>query len=202
MAAWPRNITPATVTPLEWPGALQSKGQTGRPQRRSTLQIGVHWTETFPVFDAESDVGKELLAAVNFYWRGGTSFDIEHYHHTIHNGGGSGASLVNGASQTGGSLVTDTWSGSNPVLKAGQIFRVAGLANIFQLTANAPNLSGGGTSLAINPPIFTGGSPANNAALTYTNVRINAYLADVQGLGSSDASKLIGGLVLSFEEAI
>lgn len=98
-----------------------------------------------------------------------------------------GTPLVNGASQTGASLVTDGWSNSiTNVLRAGDIFTVAGVFAVnpvtkistgrlqsFLVTASVNSDGSGNATLAISPGIVTSGttqtvsnSPADNAAIT------------------------------------
>lgn len=96
-----------------------------------------------------------------------------------------GTPLVNGASQTGATLITDGWT-AGIILKAGMTFSVAGINQVnpasredtgqlakFVLTADVTVDGSGNATLPISPAIaLTGpyqnvtGSPANNAALT------------------------------------
>ena len=93
--------------------------------------------------------------------------------------------LVNGASQTGSSLITDGWASGATTLKKGDVFTVAGVNSVnplsysdngrlqqFVVTADNSDSSGAMT-IAISPSIITSGalqtvsaSPANNAVIT------------------------------------
>jgi hypothetical protein len=93
--------------------------------------------------------------------------------------------LVNGASQTGASLITDGWASGASSLKKGDIFTVAGVNSVnplsytstgrlqqFVVTADISDTTGEMT-IAISPSIITSGalqtvdaSPANNAVIT------------------------------------
>lgn len=106
--------------------------------------------------------------------------------HTV--GAHGGVPLVNGASQTGASLVTDGWTNSiTGILKAGDVFTVAGVFKVnpvskvstgvlqqFVVTADANSgATTGPATLSISPSITTSGafqtvnaSPADNAAIT------------------------------------
>lgn len=106
--------------------------------------------------------------------------------HTV--GAYGGTPLVNGASQTGASLVTDGWTNSiTGVLKQGDVFTIAGvhavnpitkqaLASLQQFLVTADANSGattGPATVSIYPSIVTSGalqtvdaSPADNAAIT------------------------------------
>ncbi len=75
-----------------------------------------------------------------------------------------GTVLVNGASQTGSSLIVD---GLTDVPQVGDTFSVAGVEKIYTVTATVTVTSGGAT-LAINPALAS--SPADNAAVTWLSV--------------------------------
>ena len=76
-----------------------------------------------------------------------------------------GTVLVNGAGQTGSSLVVD---GLTDVPKVGDTFTLAGVEKIYTVTADATVTSGGAT-LAINPALAS--SPADNAAVTWLTAK-------------------------------
>lgn len=102
-------------------------------------------------------------------------------------GAQGGTPLVNTASQTGASLVTDGWSNSiTSVLKKGDVFTLAGVNAVnpltyqstgdlqqFVVTADASSDGSGNCTLAISPSIIISGStqtvtasPADNAVIT------------------------------------
>jgi len=72
-----------------------------------------------------------------------------------------GTVLVNGASQTGSSLVVD---GLTSAPQQHDIFKIAGVDKIYRVTADASVISGGAT-LAISPALDS--SPADDAAITF-----------------------------------
>ena len=72
-----------------------------------------------------------------------------------------GTVLVNGASQTGSSLIID---GLTSTPQIGDIFKIAGVDKIYTVTAT-PTVSSGGTTVAIDPALAS--SPADDAALTF-----------------------------------
>jgi hypothetical protein len=78
------------------------------------------------------------------------------------------AGLVNGASQTGKSLITDGWTASAAVFKAGDFFTVNDEFKV--LTADATANGSGQVTLAFEPALRA--SPADNAALTIVNPTI------------------------------
>lgn len=201
MADFPRAIEPTESTPFFMPGALQSWGQSGKGQHRSTMQMGRQWLETYPAFKMDGINGRALLAFINDAWMNGTSFTMEHYSYRTHNGGGTGTILVNGASQTGTSLITDGWAGANPVLRAGDIITVAGLAMAFDVTADV-NRSGVAATIPINPAIFAGNSPANNAAVTITGVKMTAVVVEPPNFPRIVTSQHVIGMTVRFREVL
>lgn len=78
------------------------------------------------------------------------------------------APLVNGASQTGTALVTDAWANSIAnVLLPGDYISVG---SRLKMVVDAASSDGtGNATLNISPPIVTGQSPADNAAITVFN---------------------------------
>jgi len=114
------------------------------------------------------------------------------YNHT--NGTQGGTPLVNGANQTGTSLVTDGWS-ANATIKAGTVFTIAGVNAVHQetkvdygflkqfvVTADATADGLGAATLSISPSITTTGAyqnvsagPADNAALTLVGSASTTY---------------------------
>ena len=72
-----------------------------------------------------------------------------------------GTVLVNGASQTGSSLIVD---GLTAAPQAGDVFKIAGVDLVYTVTADA-SVSSGGATLAINPALDS--SPADDAAITF-----------------------------------
>lgn len=97
----------------------------------------------------------------------------------------SSTPLVNGASQTGSSLITDGWASGAATLKKGDIFTVAGVYSVnpvsyqstgqlqqFVVTSDISDTTGAMT-IPISPSIITSGqlqtvsaSPADNAVIT------------------------------------
>ncbi len=75
-----------------------------------------------------------------------------------------GTVLVNGASQTGSSLIVD---GLTAAPQAGDVFKVAGIDKVYTVTADA-TVSSGGSTVAINPALAS--SPADDAAITFLSV--------------------------------
>jgi hypothetical protein len=116
------------------------------------------------------------------------------YMHTV--GPLGGTPLVNGASQTGATLVTDGWTAAAANrLKKGDVFTIAGVYSVnpmskqstgrlqhFTVTADTDSTALGAATIPISPAIVTSGayqnvtgSPADNAALTIMGTASTAY---------------------------
>lgn len=130
--------------------------------------------------------------------------------HTV--GTKAGAGAVNGAAQTGSSLVTNGWTASSAILNQNDVFTIAGVFQVnpvskvsngvlqqFMVTSAVSSDGSGNATIAIYPPItVTGGqqtvsaSPANAAAIT------------VVGTASTGAANHIalhkGAIALAFAE--
>lgn len=206
MATFPRTIPPYTSTLPAIPPALKSVGLTGKVQTRATTSIGRVWTETWSVLSASASNVQALVAFIETHFHQGTVLDVIHYQlpgsGKAPNGAGGGTPLVNGASQTGASLVTDGWSNSiTGVVYSGDVFRVAGLNQTFRSTSTVNSTSSGAATLTINPPIAAGGSPANNAALTRASCVVRAVI-DSYDLPSCPPDQYFSGLSVTFREAV
>lgn len=118
--------------------------------------------------------------------------------HTV--GALGGSPLVNGASQTGASLITDGWTGAVATrLKRGDVFTIANVLAVnpvsgqstgslrqFVVTSDAASDGSGNMTISISPSIIATGAfktvnalPADNAALTVVGA---ANTATPQGL--------------------
>ncbi len=114
--------------------------------------------------------------------------------HTV--GALGGTPLVNGASQTGSSLVTDGWTAAAANrLKQGDVFTIAGVYAVntmskqstgalqqFTVTADTASDASGNATVPISPAIVASGpyqnvsgSPADNAALTVLGTAATQY---------------------------
>jgi hypothetical protein len=107
--------------------------------------------------------------------------------------------LINGASQTGSSLVTDGWASSAATLNKGDIFTIAGVYAVnpvsysstgalqqFVVTATVTSSGVDIAALQVSPAIITSGqlqtvtaSPADNAAITVVGAGASTMTATV-----------------------
>lgn len=97
------------ATVPRFPEAMQSWGQSGKGQLRSTVSIGREWSETYPLMDTSLPAVRALLAAVNQSIREGTLWDVQHpyLNRRVGDPGAPGTPLVSGAGQTGATLNID-----------------------------------------------------------------------------------------------
>ena len=89
-------------------------------------------------------------------------------------GSPAGTPLVNGASQTGRSVVTDGWNASITIFKAGDYLKFANHDKVYSVTADATSNGSGQSTITIEPALIT--SPANDSAITYTSVPFTVAL--------------------------
>lgn len=152
------------------------------------------------LFQPKADFFEGQMANNALKWRDWWE-DVNIAAHTY--GTYSGTPLVNGANQTGSSLITDGWTSGGATLNKGDVFTIgsgatavkavnaqgyadAGLAQKFVVTATTSDTTGAMT-IPISPAITTSGgyqtvvaSPADNATI---NVTGSSAVVSRQGIG-------------------
>lgn len=105
-------------------------------------------------------------------------------------GSALGSPLVNGAGQTGKSLIVDGWSElETGLLLPGDYFAVAG--ELKMVTASVASDSAGEATVAFTPSLRA--SPADGAALTLSNAEATMMLVDdEQAFWDADVTSLYG----------
>lgn len=198
-----RDVLPIEVTMPVMPMPLLSIAQSGKIQVRSIQQVGRQWSETFDLIDTETDVGRAFYEELNEYIRSGASFNYVHQRLKTLRGAGGGTPLVNGASQTGTSIVTDGWPASTTVLKVGDLVQFADLKIVHDVTANVVSNGSGQAAVTINPPVFAGSSPADDAPLEIGAVSWRVRIVGVE-VPSAPANVLgrIRGLRITVRESV
>jgi hypothetical protein len=116
------------------------------------------------------------------------------YHRLTRRGTLTGTLLVNGASQTGNSLVCDG-AGAATTLVAGDFFSVGG--ELKQIIETCTADGSGNITLAFRPGIRT--SPSDNAAVTYSQPTASFMLAE-RTQTIVVAAPLLTSLVMDFVE--
>lgn len=205
MPTFPRTAgaKPRLITMPKFPEALQTWGRAGRGQFRAVTNMGRVWQEIYPNLRTDTDAFRALMAAINQGLRGGVVWDVQHLYLLANRGIGGGTPLVQGAGQTGSTLNVDG-AGNNKTnwLKAGDIIKVTGCAVVFDVTANVNTNGTGQAAIPINPPIFVGQSPADNAAVAIdpSTFYFKAVMAEVS-LPEMDVSKIAAaGLSITWRE--
>jgi len=89
-------------------------------------------------------------------------------------GSPAGTPLVNGADQTGRSVVTDGWNNSITIFKAGDYLKFANHDKVYTVVTDATSNGSGQSTITIEPALIT--SPANDSAITYTSVPFTVAL--------------------------
>jgi len=187
-AAGTAGTTPADFAAMGAAGTKLDNNAVPAEYRSLVLDPAASWTiaDAFKNFfsqDVAKRAQKGTLGRI-------AEFDIMKDQNIAYHtkGVATGTPLVNGASQTGASLVTDGWTNSvTGILKTGDIFTIAGVYHVnpiskastgvlqqFVVTDDANSgASTGPATLAISPSIVTSGayqtvsgSPADDAAIT------------------------------------
>lgn len=122
--------------------------------------------------------------------------------HSTPLGVATGTPLVQGAGQTGASLITDGWTPSiTGILKAGDYFGVN--TQLHRLVEDANTSAGGVATLLFEAPLRA--SPADNAVITVNAPTFKAMLADdeqdIYMARTSLPNLFDGGMTLKFVEA-
>lgn len=201
MAAFPRTILPASITPPRLPESIKSPGP-GRIQTRTPLSIGFSWEESFPPLLLTDNAVNAFLAQLDAYWRNGTKFTIQHLNYQTQRGVGGGTPLVNGASQTGNSINVDGCSNSVTFLRAGDFARLGAVGFCQRLTADAVTNGSGQVALQLEPGIVAGQSPGDNAAVLYgASLSFQCMLVSYDS-GLAGPDQFLTGLRLGFQETL
>ena len=111
-------------------------------------------------------------------------------------GPGGGAPLVNGASQTGLTLITDGWPNSTTVLYAGDRIGISG--QMIPITTDATTNGSGQVNLALAHPILV--APSTNASIEIDDPTARYILSNNVSIAARPG--IFKTLLVEFEEAI
>ena len=149
-----------------------SRSISGRRQARQTHGQYFKMTATFP------PMTRAQFAPINAFvikQRGQyESFQVVPPVVNAGLGSPAGTPLVNGADQTGRTIVTDGWSNSITIFKAGDYLKFANHDKVYTVTADVSSSGAGAATIAIEPALIT--SPATDSAITYTSVPFTVAL--------------------------
>jgi hypothetical protein len=160
------------------------------------------------LFHAGSKVSSQYQSGEMGRGVAGFNWDMDQNISTHTWGQRGGTPLVNGAAQTGASLITDGWTAAvaNRV-KKNDVFTIAGVFSVnpvskqstgvlqqFRVTADTDSTVGGAATIPIEPSIITSGakqtvsgSPADNAALTFLSAASAVTAQNIVGHKSAIA---------------
>lgn len=193
-----RSVANAVGTPGTTPSSIDVAGDAGQKLTEFAAPEGDRSILLNPkamnkivsgsksLFQSSEEIAKQYETGVmgiasGFKWRKSNNI----YIHTV--GALGGTPLVNGAAQTGASLITDGFTAAAaPRLKKGDVFTIAGVYAVnpvtfestgelqqFVVTADVSSDGAGNATVPIYPSIVTSGntktvtnSPADNAAIT------------------------------------
>src|SRR3990167_4421767 len=206
-----QNIYQSIGTPGTTPSTLLSYLQTGQKLNEAAApddglrSLVITTAMQVTIVNALTGLFHQANAISQQYMTGkmGTAIGYEWYMsqncntHTV--GAYAGTARVNGASQTGASLITDGWTASTSVLEVGDIFTVASVNSVnpqsrqntgqlqqFVVTAQVTASGAGAKTISISPSISASGQnqtvnalPADDALITVVGA---ASQASPQGL--------------------
>jgi hypothetical protein len=194
------GTVPATFSALGAVGQRMDEGAVPQEGRVMILNPAAYWSMAnglvgYYVQSVSAPALKGFLASI-------ANFEI-YQDQNIQSqtvGNYAGTPVVNGASQTGASLITNGWSSSLPgLLNVGDVFTVAGVYAVnprnrqstgslqnFLVQSTAASDGSGNSTLSIYPAITTSGayqtvsgSPANGAAIVVKGAANTTYFQNV-----------------------
>jgi hypothetical protein len=168
--------------------SLISRSQAMESELNGSIQTGAlpgdYWQAQFTVVDLMGRDARLFSAFVNSLRGRQGRFYLSPPGCGTPLGTALGTGLVQGAGQTGSTLVTDGWTANQAELFAiGDFFQVG--SELKQITATAASSAGGVSTLTFTPPLRS--SPADNAAIVKTNPVCIMMAAD-DNQGSFDLS--------------
>ena len=198
-------LTFPTVSPNSASWWLQSNAATFKSPLSGTVQTrawpGQHWRAKLTFTDLSGD---DLAAMETFLDMMGGRENRVYYgppHRTSPRGTGNGSPAVNGAGQTGLTLVTDGWAASETVLKAGDFFafNVGGRRSLHRVRTNVQSDSSGNATPQLVPAIRV--APADNEPLILTHPScVMMFLSD--GIEGQFRPGVFGAFQIDLMEAL
>lgn len=170
---YPVSPIPSSITLGSTWGTLLDMTQSGR---RNVRQLGAHkWT--FNLSYPPSLSRDQFMPIMGFLMAQQgrfESFTFVSEDLKTPRGDAAGTPLVNGASQTGLSLITNGWTNNVLQMKVGDIFTLAGHAKVYMVTADGTSNGTGDLTLSISPPLLE--SPSDSEALLVSGVAFTMQL--------------------------
>ncbi len=201
---FPRVIIPESVGRPWIPGALKDIAHSGGVQLRATKQIGWVWEEVWGPLSVRNADANAIMAKIDYMWNRGIIDTITHPlvpgSGLTPNGAGGGTPLVNGASQTGSSIITDGWPNNiTNVVRAGDALKFAGDNAVYIVRDDASSNGTGQATINITPNLRV--SPANNAVITNSGVTYRIFILRRSQFEKSKSPGYYTGMSATFMEA-
>jgi len=164
---------------------------TGYTQTAS--RKGARWLLRLVFNNLQGDERGELRGYFAFMEGQVNRIEVGDHSYTGARGALGGTPLVNGASQTGTSLITDGWPNSTLVLKAGDLISYDNgtYKELKMVTSDATTNGSGEVTLSIMPEIHT--APANNAAIE-TASPVGTFMLASPTLNWTNRPSQVGGV--------
>lgn len=202
---FPRTVLPENIKRPWLPGALKDISHSGGIQVRATKQVGWTWEETWGLLRVTNPDHEALMVTIDYMWNRGIIDTITHPlvpgSGLDPNGVGGGTPLVNGASQAGGSIITDGWSSSTTnVVRAGDVLKFAGDNAVYRVRSDHNSDGGGNATINIVPNLRL--SPSNNAVITRAGVVFRVIVIARSRFEPSQAPSYFAGMSVTFAEMI
>lgn len=160
---------------------------------------GAKWEATLQFNQLNVAEGRQILAFLASLRGSFNTFNLHDHSLESPRGIGTGTPLVNGASQSGNTLITDGWTVSQTgIMLAGDLFQVGTELKIITTDVNSDG--SGNATLTFESPLRT--SPANNDSLTVSSPKALMMLKDDKQATVSLSSPVFHTLKLNCIEAI
>ncbi len=160
---------------------------------------GAKWEATLQFNQLNVAEGRQILAFLASLRGSVNTFNLHDHSLELPRGVGTGTPLVNGASQSGNTLITDGWTVSQTgILLTGDLFQVGTELKI--ITSDVNSDGSGNATLAFESPLRA--SPANNDPLTVNSPKALMMLKDDKQAVVSLSSPTFHTLKLTCIEAI
>lgn len=172
---FPSTPAPSKLTVTASFGTLQDRTPSGR---RNVRQLGAHLWELACVFP--DTMGRDqFMPIMGFLMEQEGRFETFTFLApglAEPRGAATGTPLVNGATQTGKTLVTDGWAINTLQMRIGDIFKLTGSPKVYMVTQEATSDGSGNLTLNFRPGLIV--SPADGENLVVTSVPFTVQLKE------------------------
>ena len=144
--------------------------------KQQTLELpGAKWEAELTFANLSVENGREIFGFLASLRGPSITFNLHDHSLEAPRGIGTGTPLVNGADQTGNTLITDGWTISQTgIMKRGDYFQVG--TELKMITADADSDGSGNATLTFESPLRA--APSNNATITVASPKALMMLKD------------------------